>query len=292
MHVLLTGATGFLGSHLVRSLLKKGHKVSIFKRSTSNCVRITDLLPLLKQYDLDKDCISSPFLEQAVDTIIHCATCYGRDNENSSKIIDANVIFPLKLLETATVFKTKKFINTDTFSHSIIGDLLPRYNLTKKQFLDWGKLISDCKEISFINMRLEHLYGPGDSDKKFVSNVINSCLNNVPELLLTSGQQKRDFIYIDDAVSAFLSVLNAKHFSSFSEYQLGTGKETSIQDFVQTVHDITKSKTQLKFGALAYPKNEIMTSKANNQTLKDLGWRNRIDLDDGIRAIIKQTNKY
>ena len=59
----------------------------------------------------------------------------------------------------------------------------------------------------FINMRLEHFYGPGDADSKFTAHVMNSCLRNVPELKLTLGEQRRDFFYIEDVVSAYLIIL-------------------------------------------------------------------------------------
>lgn len=252
--------------------------------------------PYITIYNLDEIDLKIPFQHFGkIDAVIHTATCYGKNNECIREIIEANLIFPLQLLELAICYKTKLFINTDTFSNSSLSSHLMNYNLSKKSFLDWGKAISTKKKVNFINVKLEHLYGPfDDKSKKFVPYIINSCLENVPEILLTHGEQKRDFIYVDDAVSAYLTLLQkgiSKSTNFFEEYELGTGKATSIREFVELAHKITKSKTVLMFGSLPYQDGEIMFSKANIETLTSLGWSSKIKLSDGIKKIIKQEGR-
>ncbi|MCM3677509.1 MULTISPECIES: NAD(P)-dependent oxidoreductase [Peribacillus] len=297
MRVLVTGATGFLGSFLVKTLVKEGYEVIILKRSFSNSYRIAKLTPHITMYNLDEIDLEIPFQDsRKIDAVIHTATCYGRNNESIREIVEANLIFPLQLLEMAVSYKTRLFINTDTFSNiNSISNYLINYNLSKKTFLEWGKVISIKKKINFINVKLEHLYGPfDDHSQKFVPYIINSCLKNVPEVLLTPGEQKRDFIYVDDAVSAYLTLLQkgiSKSTSFFEEFELGTGKETSIREFVELAHKITKSKTILKFGSLPYRDDEIMFSKANIEPLTSLGWSSKIKLIDGIKEIVKQVGR-
>ena len=97
MTILLTGATGFLGSHILHRLLQTNHKVVILKRSFSNTWRINSVLSKVKFYDLDKTSIETAFKEQKIDIVIHTATNYGRSNQPVSDIVDTNLMFSLKL---------------------------------------------------------------------------------------------------------------------------------------------------------------------------------------------------
>ncbi|SFK60576.1 NAD-dependent epimerase/dehydratase family protein [Brevibacillus centrosporus] len=294
MLVLMTGATGFLGSHLARGLLRDGHKVAFLKRSRSDCSRISDILPQLCAFDVDR----ADWEEQLeacgrIEAIIHAATSYGRQGESLAELVQSNVIFPLQLLELAIRRAVPFFLNTDTFSRvpSVLSSHLSGYNLTKRQFLEWGSLLaSSSPTLRFRSLRLEHVYGPMDSANKFVPFVIRSCLQQDDELALTLGEQKRDFIYIDDVVSAFLTVLRRAGDSEepFLEYEVGTGEATSVRDFVRLVHGLTASKTILRFGALPYAAHEIMLSQANTLPLEQLGWSPQTTLTDGIRNMIKR----
>lgn len=291
--ILVTGATGFLGSHLVKRLLAEKYEVIILKRSFSSIERIADILSLsnLYIYDIDKCGLEKPFHENTkIDAIIHTATCYGRKNENITNVLETNMLFPLKLIEIASFFNTPVFLNTDT----ILPKHLNYYSLSKKHFLDWGKQFAIEKKIHFINIKLEQVFGEGDDNYKFVNHVIRNLLKNTEELKLTQGEQKRDFIYIFDAVSAYMTLLSNIHLSSsfFLEYEVGSGQSISIKEFVQLIHGLTKSKTRLSFGSLPYRKGEIMFSKANVQELIKMGWQPQYSLEAGLSKTINYELQY
>lgn len=291
LKVLVTGATGFLGSHLTKRLIKEGFQVIVLKRSFSNCNRIADVLPDISAYDLDRVSLDMPFREHSdIAAVIHAATRYGRGDESFSELAETNVIFPLQLIEKAASSGVPLFINTDTFINTdpIVYSHLIGYATSKKHFLEWGRRIAEAERIRFVNVRLEHLYGPLDSDDKFVPHVIKSCLGNLPALPLTPGMQQRDFIYVEDAVNAYMTLLRkaAEIPDHVQCYELGTGTACSIRAFVETAHRIAQSSTVLQFGALPYRDNEIMYSKANIEPLTSLGWANRFTLTEGIQAIV------
>lgn len=287
MKVLVTGATGFLGSNLVKALIKEGHHVIILKRSGSDLRRLLEVHSEIMSYNVDVVNINDVFRDTgAVDAVIHTATCYGRKGETAEEIFKVNTALPLSILEAATAANVSLFLNTDT----ILDKFINPYALSKKQFHDWGKLFAASGRIRFININLEHMYGPGDDTSKFSTYVINSCLDNVAEILLTPGEQKRDFIYIDDVVSAYLMLLEKAPLVSgaYQEYDLGSGCAVSIRHFVETVRRLTQSETVMKFGAIAYRENETMESHADTTLLQSLGWRSRISLEQGIQLCIEE----
>lgn len=294
MKVLITGATGFLGSHLTKAFIQEGYEVIILKRSFSNTWRISNVLSKVTSFNIDRCSLEQPFKDCGpIDIIIHTATKYDRNGESATQLVDANISYPLKLMETAIAYQTKRFINTDSFIHKGNNGYkhLAAYSLTKKHFLDWGREFSFEEKIQFINVKLEHLYGSFDNENKFSSYILRSCLNNVTELHLTPGDQKRDFIHINDVVSAYLLLLKQDDSPWFKEYELGTGETATIRDFVEMIHRKSQSKTKLKFGAIPHRENEIMESKANNIELKKLGWRSEVNLEEGIEFILSDEKK-
>ncbi len=132
------------------------------------------------------------------------------------------------------------------------------------------------------------MYGAFDNDAKFTSHIINTCLENTPELKLTDGEQQRDFIHVDDVVSAFSVLLETVSSEGHidRDYDLGSGEATPIREFVEMVHRLTGSQTKLRFGALPYRDHEIMHSVANVEVLKKLGWSPKYSLEQGLRQTI------
>jgi nucleoside-diphosphate-sugar epimerase len=285
--IVLTGATGFLGSHLASMLIKNGYQVIALKRRSSSLHRLANISSELEMVDVDDvnfDEVFSKFGK--IDAIIHTATCYGRNDESISEIFSANTDFPLKLLDAGIRAGVDMFINTDT----ILDKYLNLYALSKNQLLQWGRFFSLHKNICFVNLRLEHFYGAYDDPSKFSTYVIKGCLDSTSELKLTKGEQKRDFIHVDDVVSAYLALLkNKQNFSSpFVEFDVGTGRSISIREFVETVHRISGSKTELVFGAIPYREGEVMHSEANISGLVDLGWRCFYDVETGLSEVMQR----
>ena len=282
--ILLTGASGFLGSHLLEALIGYGYRVVILKRSTSDIWRIRHLLERVKSYDLDIVPVDKAFEDQHVDVVIHTACHYGRNDDPIDKVVEANLMFGLRLLEVATLFHVSMFINSDT----MLPKDLCHYTRSKKQFVEWLQQRKD--KINIVNLKLEHMYGPNDDKTKFIPWIIDQLNQQVAEIKLTKGEQLRDFVYIDDVVSAYLIFLqkNCQN-KSFAEFDVGTGTLTSVKDLVESVKALYERKhgkcsTRLIFGALPY-RGEIMIVAVDNRALLDLGWAPKIALDNGIQKL-------
>lgn len=282
--VLLTGATGYLGSYLAKAFVKAGHKVVVLARKTSNLSRIISIVPSLQVFNTE-DGLEVPFRSLGhVHAVVHAATCYGRDGETPLEVFEANTVFPLRLLEAATNFGADSFFNTDT----VLNEYISTYALSKHQFAEWGRNFANAGALKFINIHLEHLYGPGDDAGKFTTHVIRSCLNNVPEIKLTAGEQKRDFVHVDDVVRAYSCLLdNTSELGlGYHKFSIGSGQAVSVREFVNKVHRLTNSRSKLLFGALPYRKNEVMQSQADTSRLEESGWCCQMSLEQGLQQTI------
>ncbi|NDC22415.1 NAD(P)-dependent oxidoreductase, partial [bacterium] len=207
--------------------------------------------------------------------------------ESPLQIVDSNVWFGIALLNAIKgLEKRVSFINTGT----VLSKDVSLYALTKIQFEELGSHIANGsnQNIQFINIKLQHMYGPGDDTSKFTSYVINACKNNVPALPLTLGEQKRDFIYIDDVVDAYVKILeNLAKLDGIHQFELGSGTAPRLRDFVEAAHKLTDSKTELLFGQIPYREHDSMCIIANVEALKRLGWIPKFDIKAGIEKIIE-----
>ena len=258
MNILVTGATGFLGSHLLKGFLNNtNHNIIVLKRSFSDVSRISNILNnvRVKFYDIDKFPLEKVFEETKIDAIVHCATNYGRNENSCYSVLETNLMFPIRLLDLSVQHGVKIFINTDSYfnKENMSYSYLLNYALSKKSLLLWLKYFS--KKIKVVNMVLEHVYGEDDRADKFVYQMIDKiAVKKVPSIDLTYGDQKRDFIYVDDVVDNYIKILDyaQKHSFRFRSFDIGTGNAVSIKDFVTEIKKISGSDTVLNFGAIQY----------------------------------------
>lgn len=288
MTILLTGSTGFLGSYLLKSFIKSGYEVIALKRSISNTYRINDYLNHVVVYDIDKTKLSNIFENHKIDMVINTVTNYGRIDNKISSILDTNLIFGLKLLDESVSADVKAFINTDT----LLDRNINAYALSKAQLVDWMKFLSN-KNTKMLNVKIEHMYGLKDDENKFIYWLINQLKQNVEKIDLTSGIQKRDFIYIDDIVNAYETIIkNIDNFSNFEEFELGSGNSVEVKIFVEKIYKEISNKqtlnTKLNFGIISYRDNENMEMKANIQKLNNLGWKPQVSIENGIKKILEE----
>lgn len=288
MNLLITGASGFLGSALALHFLEAGHRVALLLRPTSLLSRLRgrEGAFALGRCDSDQD-IQEFISSMKPDAVIHTACAYGRQGEGLVAINDANLRFGLVILQAMlSVKKPFTFINTGTVLEANVSP----YALTKHQFPQWGRFLASqsAQQLRFVNVLLQHMYGPGDDPSKFTTHVLNTCHRNEPTLKLTAGEQKRDFIYIDDVVSAYSILLEKRNdLANTLDIEVGSGLAPSIREFVQTVHKLTAAKTELQFGALPYRPNEPLHLQADISQMNALGWQPKFNLERGLRRTLE-----
>lgn len=285
---LITGATGFIGSHLARRLVNSGWQVHALVRSSSSLERIADFVEQMTLHVIEQD-LPWQHLEDLghVDVVFHLATAYGRDGLAASLVLRSNVLFPLELLEAAIAHQVSLFISTDT-CFTVDYPYLRAYTLGKRQFVDWARILTDGTCTKTVNLVLQHPYGPQDSAGKFVPWLIEQCRANVESIDLTSGDQEKDFIFVSDVVSAYetLADRQVELPSGLTVAECGTGTAISVKTLAQTIHRLTRSKSRLNFGALQDRVGEVSRSVADPAILRRFGWRPDVSLEEGLKATV------
>ncbi len=288
--IFITGGTGFLGSNIINKLLnQKKYDVHVLCRNSSKFVRINKKnLKKIKIYKLEHANLENIFIKNKFDAVIHCATNYGLRQQDISEIIQPNLILPMRLLDLCKNYNVKAFLNTDT----ILNKNISNYSLSKYHFTEWLKLFS--KEFYCTNIKIEHFFGPKDDDTKFVIYIIKSFLNNLPSIQLTKGIQKRDFVYIDDVVSAINKILNYSltKKGGFETFEIGSGKNISIKNIVLLIKKLCKNKiTKTEFGKLNMRKNDALSVSLNLNKIYKLNWKPKYNLNSSLEKTIKYYKK-
>ncbi len=288
MNILLTGASGFLGSALALQLREQGHALSLLLRRQSSLSRLKGEEAGFHIGRPEDDAQLQSFVRKArPDAVIHTACLYGRQGESVQQLTDANVRLGIGLLDALKgLDKRVTFINTGTSLAASVN----AYALSKHQLKQWGELFAAQTDglIQWINVKLEHMYGPGDDASKFTTHVLRSCLRQAPSLQLTAGEQRRDLIYIDDVVSAYRTLLEQAHTLPASlDIEVGSGRAPTIREFVETARRLTGAATELQFGAVPYRPNEAMHCQADITQMRRLGWQPAFDLEAGLTKTIE-----
>jgi nucleoside-diphosphate-sugar epimerase len=283
--VLITGATGFIGSSLTKLLIHGGYRVKAISSGVGQKKNLSDLSEVIDWYP-DTDLA----IKAAVSDISHFfnfSVVYDRPTFSTELINYVNLDLPVKILsEIIKLNHPVSCIFGDSFfrKYPINFTSQPRYtnskNILYKSVQDISKN-SDCK---FAFLLIEQVYGPGDNLEKNFSKIINDIIYRKSNIPLTSCLQKRDFIYIDDLVSA-IKVVAESNWSGLVNVGCGTGVSTPLHLVLKKIKNLADSNSNLDFGSLPHDQL-IMDSFADNSLLYSNGWVPKFELDQGLSLLI------
>lgn len=290
MNILLTGATGFLGNHLLPMLLNNGYSVIALKRTETNLHRISSFLSDIKFYDIDTDSLESIFRHESIDIIIHLATNYRPEVRwDSHNWLDANIHLPTALLNLGTNYNIKGFINTGT----TLPTKYSLYSASKNSFDLITKFFASNYNLNIVNLKLETMYGQNDNPDHFIPLVIERAIKG-QEIKTTKGKQNRDFVFVKDVVYAYIATLKKilDFKNNYTEINIGTGRVTSLINTVIIIEEIMKKKIKIDWGAHPYRKHEIF-EKVSDITVarKLLKWEPKTSLEIGLKDTVNWHKK-
>ncbi|NYS59721.1 NAD-dependent epimerase/dehydratase family protein [Vreelandella salicampi] len=290
-HILLTGATGFLGSHLLESLIYNGYQVTILKRSTSDTWRISHLLNKIKTHNIDKERIEEIFKNNDINLIIHLATFYKKNDEINffEDMIDVNIKLPSLLLEHGIRFGIKGFINTGTFfeyddstvpiSEKNSNKPSNYYARTKISFESILHTYNNL--INIVTLKIFSPYGPKDN-KKIIPYILESAIKKTP-LKLSAGLQKLDFIYCDDVVNAYIKTIEyiVKKEKINETFNIGSGLPISIRELISIIEEKSGMNIEKEWGNST--SNSFLITFADIAKAKEqLNWHPKVSIKEGI----------
>jgi len=294
MRCLISGASGFIGSHLVHMLLEKGCQVGIITRTTSDLWRINNYLS--KLFFIHGNLASPKDFEAGIkkfrpEVVIH-AGWFGVEKKfrNTLEQVHNNLYGSLHLLEYSLDAGCKLWIGFGsqaeygTTNERLVENMpaIPDslYGAVK---LSIGLLSQElCKQAGIRSawLRLTAAYGPKDDLDHLIPYVISTLLEGKePEIV--SGEQKWDYLYIDDVVSAVWSLMNRVEGKGI--YNLSSGKAIPIKTICEIIksHINPKIRINYKLATQNNTSRNIMEAD-NNHLYNSIGWKPAVCLDDGL----------
>ena len=296
--ILVTGGTGFIGSHLVERLIREKAEVAVIKRQTSSLINLEGIKDKIKFYDCDLtdyENLNRIVKEINPSVVFHLASYAFVEPD-----IDIDFILKNDFYSTINLFKALNgnfdlFVQTGTVAEYGNGEVPFReeqapianspYALAKIFSTKYCQLLNKRDNLPIAILRPFLTYGPRQSNFKML--IPNTILHALKEesFPTTKGEQTRDTIYVEDVVDGYIKAATSS--KAVGEIiNLGTAEEHSVKDIISKIIELTGSKIKPDFN-LPYRPAEAMRSFCSNEKAKKLlGWEPKYSLENGLKETI------
>jgi UDP-glucose 4-epimerase len=303
MRCLITGASGFLGSHLARKLVKQGWSVWGLVRPQSNLWRLSEILDRINilRSDLTELTPVARAIQAIEPEVVFHLAWQGvtGDARNAPAQVTTNVVGSLALFQLVQSVGCRTWVGVGSQAEygpyaGVLTEDLPTlpittYGVAKLCVGLLTRKLCDISDIRYVWMRLLAAYGPQDDEQHLIPMVIRQLLNR-QRPALTPAEQKWDYLYVDDAVQALYQVALCD--SAHGVFNLGSGEAYPVRDIVERIRDLIDPTLSLGIGEVAYRPDQIMHLQANiGRIQKMVGWRPQTSLDEGLKETIEWSQK-
>jgi nucleoside-diphosphate-sugar epimerase len=290
--VLVTGASGFVGSRLVQRLLDDGLAVHLIVRPQSSLQELKSAASSVTvlTHDGSTGHLVKLLAQAAPDCVFHLASLFIAEHgvEDVVPLLDANVRFGAQLLEAMALNGTRRLVSAGTsWQHFNSPSYRPSslYAATKQAFDAILDYYVDACGLRTITLKLFDTYGPGDPRPKLFA-LLRSAARSQARLDLTPGGQLIDLVYIDDAVEAFFLAgerLLLDRSGPKEEYAVSSGRPLPLREVVAKYAEASGTTLNVRWGARPYRAREVMVPWNTGNLLP--GWAPRVSLEVGIRML-------
>ncbi len=301
MKVLVTGGAGFIGSHVVESLLAQGHEVSVLDNLSSG--KQQNLVDGVQFYALDlgdADAVRHAVADSAPQAILHLAAQKSVSLSVKDPLLDAreNIIASLNLFEAARALPVKKIVFAST-GGALYGDtdILPTpethptlpespYGVAKLSIEHYLRFYEKVHGLQTVTLRMANVYGPRQDPLGEAGVVAIFCskgLAGEPITVYGDGLQTRDYTYVGDVARAFVLALEQPRSMTVN---IGTAVETTVLELIDAVELIVGRPIERTFeeGRVGEIRRSCLgISNANTA----LGWSPRCGLHEGLAETVR-----
>lgn len=306
MKILVTGADGFIGSHLCESLVQKGHKVRALSQYNSfNFWGHLEKSPYLKDIEVVSGDLRDSFfcekITQGMNAIFHLGALIAipYSYEAPQSYVDTNVKGTLNMLEAAKKNEISHFIHTSTSEVYGTARYVPideNHPLQPQSPYSASKIAADMMALSYYNAfnlnvniaRPFNTYGPRQSARAIIPTIITQILSGAKELKLGDLSPTRDLNFVLDTCEGFISLLKLNHFGEV--YNIGSETEYSMQEVLDLIQKILNQNIKIiQDEKRLRPKNsEVFRLKCDSSKLQSAThWQSKISLEEGLKLSIE-----
>jgi len=309
--ILVTGCSGFIGSHVCEKLLKKKNLIIYGIDNLNNYYDVNvkkKNLKILEKYNnfifkKDDICNTQIISEIKPDKIIHLASMAGVrfSIDNPEIYIKVNIQGFIHILEESRKNNVKHIVYASSSSVYGLNKKLPfseddkidtcnsPYACSKMSMELFAKTYFQLYGISNIGLRFFTVYGPRGRPDMAPYKFINSIKNEIEFKKYGNGTSTRDFTYIDDIVDGIISSYENKNNIECEVYNLGNSKPISLNNFIKTCEKVCNKKA--KYEVIENQLGDVPHTYANiNKAKKDLNYNPKVELEEGLRRFYESMN--
>lgn len=288
---LVTGATGFVGSRLVKRLVHDGWDVHILTRAGSNLTELPEFKLVTNHvHDGSTESMVNCVVSAKPDVVFHLASLFL--SQHVSKDVDAliqsNVLFGAQLLEAMKASECSRLVNTGTsWQHYSNEDYNPvcLYAATKQAFESIQEYYVQACGLNVITLKLFDTYGPGDLRPKLF-HLLNKAAATGEPLNMSAGEQLIDLVHIDDVTDAFLMAAQRLINGNVTVpeiYAVSSGQALPLKELVNLYGEVSRLNINVNWGARPYRYREVMVPWDRGVSLP--GWKPKILLSEGMKTL-------
>lgn len=287
---LVTGASGYVGSHVAARLAAAGWEVHALLRAGSSTGRVPPAAHA-HRFDGGTERLVEIVSAAAPDVVFHLASLFIAEHATAdvTALIESNVLLGTQLAEAMRVQGCTRLVNTGTawqhFGHEEYhpADL---YAATKQAYVDVLRYFVEAAGLRVITLELFDTYGPDDPRSKLMTVLRRAALNG-GRVGLTEGRQRLDLVHVDDVARAYEGAaqrLLAGAVHGLERWMVRTGEPVSVRELVALFERVTGRTLDAEWGARPYRARDMLEPWSGGETLP--GWHPRVPLEQGIRALL------